>query len=215
MMKKIVMCLFVAGLLLGLGCAKEENKTIQPVKKAAKAAPVAKEAKVKKEVKKPSFSFPTFDTYTIGQKFENKGYEGKPLVQDGPFSYHAELDEYGIIEVIIFVTKDGTIAAILKDYELDRGLRDLAQIFEKKLNVKFQEKGAFGMVAGYVYEDDNIHVVVSTKNQNLARWVSELNDYTGVAEVEMSDKKLFEQVDKAIDEMGDNALQEKADNFKL
>lgn len=214
-MKKIFMYVVVLSLFTSIACGKRESSSQKSSQKAAVqtqktqtvAQKTAKQQAQKEE--KPSFQYPLFDTYRIGEKFENRGYEGNELERVNPFFYGAHLDSQLPINVKIFITGNGIIAGINKSYHVDDGVKEFAKLFAAKLNVTL--KGNFG---SYVYEDKNTRIVIQMK-RDFSHYVSAINDFVGIAEVDILDKKLTKEVNDDFDRYKAEEIKKEADNFKI
>lgn len=214
-MKKLFMYVVVLSLFTSIACGKRESSSQKSSQKAAVqtqktqtvAQKTAKQQAQKEE--KPSFQYPLFDTYRIGEKFENRGYEGNELERVNPFFYGAHLDSQLPINVKIFITGNGIIAGINKSYHVDDGVKEFAKLFAAKLNVTL--KGNFG---SYVYEDKNTRIVIQMK-RDFSHYVSAINDFVGIAEVDILDKKLTKEVNDDFDRYKAEEIKKEADNFKI
>ncbi len=214
-MKKLFMYVVVLSLFTTIACGKRESSSQKSSQKAAVqtqktqtvAQKTAKQQAQKEE--KPSFQYPLFDTYRIGEKFENRGYEGNELERVNPFFYGAHLDSQLPINVKIFITGNGIIAGINKSYLVDDGVKEFAKLFAAKLNVTL--KGNFG---SYVYEDKNTRIVIQMK-RDFSHYVSAINDFVGIAEVDILDKKLTKEVNDDFDRYKAEEIKKEADNFKI
>lgn len=133
-----------------------------------------------------------FGPYKVGEKFVNQGYEGHILHEINKHAYRASLDSFDITTMTLLVTSQGTIAAIEKSYELPEGLREFVNMLAYKLNINFRGGGT-----SYNYHDANIDITVSMKN-NLYRWIPQLNDFSGIAEVAVIDKQAYAQLERDI-----------------
>lgn len=214
-MKKLFMYVVVLSLFTSIACGKRESSSqksspkaaVQTQKTQTVAQKTAKQQAQKEE--KPSFQYPLFDTYRIGEKFENRGYEGNELERVNPFFYGAHLDSQLPINVKIFITGNGIIAGINKSYHVDDGVKEFAKLFAAKLNVTL--KGNFG---SYVYEDKNTRIVIQMK-RDFSHYVSAINDFVGIAEVDILDKKLTKEVNDDFDRYKAEEIKKEADNFKI
>ena len=203
------MYIMALSLIANIACGKKENN------------PQKQNQTSSKQIQKVdnNFKYPLFDTYRIGEKFKNRGYEGKELKQLTPFTYGTILDNQGITKILIITTAQGTIAGINKSYELNGSLRDFVKIFENKLNIKFKGKGVGDVIPFYVYDDGKTRVIIDATNQNRAVWVRELNDYTGIVDFIIENTKLMDQAEKDMNDLEKKQEAEKikkaADNFKI
>ena len=222
-MKKLFMCVLVLCLFTSITYSNSDRtpqqQTAPAPKQTSKAVNTAKENNLQKQgVAKPiqgnknvAIKYPVFDTYRIGEKFENKGYEGKELRQITPFLYEASLEPEGKMIVRIYITGKGIISGIKKQYKLNTDFSDFFKIFVRKLNMSFDVKQNLTTYKG---ENKKTKLLISKDY-----YVTDDLKMVDIANVELSDKALTKQmladVENRAKKLEKEKIEKEAVNFKI
>ncbi len=115
-----------------------------------------------------------FDGYVVGQRFENKGYQGHALEGYGykgerASDFVAELNE--VLTFTVLTLPDGTIAGIRKTYSAQ--LKTLVSDISEKFGLEFERRGGV-----YRAHEGDLYVEISKGNPS--RYIWEIEDYGGV-----------------------------------
>ena len=174
-MKKLFMYIMALSLIANIACGKKETNNSNLKKKIVEESQSIEETsnqnskaenseqnnivevKQEQDFEEYSFQYPLFDTYRVGEKFENKGYEGKELKEVEPLTY-TETDPSEETTFTIKTTKQGTIFLIQKKYKED--IDKIAEYVEKEYKIKL-EKDIDG---SYHYNNENAVINISKEN---------------------------------------------------